>query len=220
MRITAHSITAFDSERSIPEGWQIDPEKPDRLLPPWSYCQYRRVSYRPQTLVITPICCLISQRVTTETCLSCHRQLEEKPLSDPSGLPLLEKSAEDLQGLSEAIDGEFDELNGEFDRAAPLPPKKDSRIPRIESDGAIVYEKREGDWEPPRDINGYRRDPDNPWRFISLWPECERRAPIKKRAANHGCVRVVMKCKNRDSNLHGEVVTYEQCQQCRGGSKP
>ena len=41
--------------------------------------------------------------------------------------------------------------------------------PLFEPDGAITYPKREEDWEPPKNINGYVRDPNNAWRFLPLW---------------------------------------------------
>ena len=52
--------------------------------------------------------------------------------------------------------------------------------PVFAPDGAIVYAKREGDWEPPRDINGYVRDPDNAWRFLPLWLPCGLRHRISR----------------------------------------
>ena len=42
-----------------------------------------------------------------------------------------------------------------------LPPHQEGRDRKVrfEPDGSIVYEKGEGEWEPPRPINGYLRDP-------------------------------------------------------------
>jgi len=85
---------------------------------------------------------------------------------------------------------------------------------QIESDGSIVYEQEEGEWEPPRDINGYQRDPENPWRFTPLWPKCMKRKPIGKRTKSCGCIQVEMKCVHFKSELIGESVTHKQCQQC------
>ena len=53
----------------------------------------------------------------------------------------------------------------------PAPDGKDRIFTRpiFEPDGAITYPKREEDWEPPKDINGYVRDPNNAWRFLPLW---------------------------------------------------
>ena len=96
---------------------------------------------------------------------------------------------------------------------SPHRPGKDRHF-TIELDGSIVYEQEEGEWEPPRDIKGYQRDSENPWRFTPLWPKCSRRFPKGHRSENCGCIQVTMKCLDLDSGLNGEEVTYEQCQQC------
>jgi len=210
MKITTYSITDFDSRRAIPDGWRVDPEQSDRLLPPWSYCQYRRINYNPQTLVITPVCRLISKPVTTEICLSCNRQSEEKPQLDVTGLPRFEKLPGDWEefpggyaGPLGSIEETDEESNGVSERAV-----------RIESDGTIVYEKGDDDWEPPRDIHGYLRDPKNPWHFTSLWPACEKRQRTTRRNRSCGGIFVTMTCTHSDSKRVGKEVTYKRCQRC------
>ena len=56
----------------------------------------------------------------------------------------------------------------------PAPDDKERIFARpiFEPDGAITYPKREEDWEPPQNINGYVRDPNNAWRFLPLWLPC------------------------------------------------
>jgi len=97
-----------------------------------------------------------------------------------------------------------------------LPPRKPGRDRtfRIEEDGVIVYEKEEGDWEPPRDINGYERDPDDPWRFIPLWPPCAMRHQIGVRYASCGCIGIVMRCSHPEHPKHMDRVGHEDCQAC------
>ncbi len=95
----------------------------------------------------------------------------------------------------------------------PHRPGKDRRF-TMELDGSIVYEQEDGEWEPPRDIKGYQRDFENPWRFTPLWPKCLRRFPKGRRSESCGCIQVTMKCLDSDSELNNEEVTYEQCQQC------
>jgi len=84
----------------------------------------------------------------------------------------------------------------------------------IEPDGSIVYAQEEGDWEPPRDIRGYKRDPENEWRFIPLWLRCLLRSPRGKRTGSCGCIQITMTCINFDSELNRKEVSHGQCQQC------
>lgn len=92
-------------------------------------------------------------------------------------------------------------------------PGRDRRF-TIEFDGSIVYAQEEGEWEPPRDIRGYERDPENEWRFIPLWPRCSRRQPKGKRTGSCGCIQITMTCVNLDSELNREKVSHKQCQHC------
>jgi len=84
----------------------------------------------------------------------------------------------------------------------------------VEFDGSIVYEQEDGIWEPPRDIKGYERDSDNPWRFSPLWPVCNRRVPRSYRSESCGCIKVVMKCLHSDSPAYDRDVSDRQCQLC------
>ena len=54
-----------------------------------------------------------------------------------------------------------------IERTLPPPDGQERTFQRpvFESDGAITYPKRDGDWEPPQEPSGYIRDPNNPWRF-------------------------------------------------------
>jgi len=96
-----------------------------------------------------------------------------------------------------------------------LPPHKDGRDRKLtfEADGSITYEQED---DPPRDINGYKRDPDNPWHFIPLWPECKLRHGTGVRYANCGCIDIIMRCSNPDTVQFGNRVSHEQCQNCQG----
>jgi hypothetical protein len=87
----------------------------------------------------------------------------------------------------------------------------------FEANGAIVYEK-EG-WEPPRDVDGYVRDPGDPWRLLPLWPICALRLATGVRLANCGCVGVIMRCNDPRSPLFGQQVKYGQCAQCKTPEK-
>lgn len=97
-----------------------------------------------------------------------------------------------------------------------LPPAqlKKGRHFVVEFDGSIVYKQEEGDWEPPRRLKGYRRDPKNEWRFTPLWPRCLQRLPQGHHSEKCGCIQITMTCVNLDSELNREKVSHKQCQHC------
>ena len=97
---------------------------------------------------------------------------------------------------------------------ATLPPHKEGRDRPLhfEPDGTIVYEQQEG--EPPRDINGYQRDPDNPFRFTPLWSDCRLRHQTAVRFANCGCIDVIMRCNNPALPQFADRVKHTTCQEC------
>ena len=96
-----------------------------------------------------------------------------------------------------------------------LPPAAPTDRPvHFEPDGSIVYEPVEGQWEPPRDINGYQRDPNNPLRFIPLWPQCQLRHQLAVRYPNCGCINVVMRCNNPVVPEFADRLAYTTCKKC------
>lgn len=196
-------------------------------------CKYRRFTRRLGSLRLH--CFLKRDDCTHEECVSClsvtveqgrlmtveteNGQTEEVYFSevpDPNfaavRLPLV--SPEDLPNwIIEHSVEERPDLQVIRTSLPPHRPGKD-RYFTMESDGSIVYEQEEGEWEPPRDIKGYQRDPENSRRFTPLWPKCLLRIPRSHRSESCGCIQVAMKCLNLDSELNGEKVTHEQCQQC------
>lgn len=87
-------------------------------------------------------------------------------------------------------------------------------------DGTIVYERKPGDWEPPKDHAGYRRKSndlrsDDAWVFIPLWPKCEKRFLNTKRKTGCGCLLVEMTCKDRRSPMYGKEVDLDTCLSCK-----
>jgi len=86
--------------------------------------------------------------------------------------------------------------------------------PIFHDDGSIEYPKAEKDWEPPRDINGYVRDPENKWLFHPLWPVCGLRHQMAFLKANCGCIDVVMRCNNPQSPEFGQRLGHETCIKC------
>jgi hypothetical protein len=97
-----------------------------------------------------------------------------------------------------------------------LPPHRKGRDREVhfESDGTIVYTKEEGNWEPPREINGYRRDADDPWRFIPLWKSCVMRQQSGVRHVSCGCIDIVMRCGNPECLKFGGEVKHTDCDGC------
>jgi len=85
---------------------------------------------------------------------------------------------------------------------------------RIKSDGTIVYEHLADEWEPPKDIYGYQRDPNDPWRFTSKWPKCERREQINQQSSRCQCLKVLMRCTHPDSKCFNQQLSLDECQQC------
>ncbi len=95
-----------------------------------------------------------------------------------------------------------------------LPPYQAGRDRKIyfEPDGVIVYSTEdEGGWELPREIDGYRRDANNAYRFIPLWQPCKWRLAQGMRTPACGCINVLLQC------IHPEVtkgVRYTECENC------
>jgi len=227
MKVTPDYIDAFDPQKSIPVGWIVDPSKTDRLLPPWPPCTNRRVSYNPVTMVVTPFCSLQWQQTTVEVCLACDRQNEKQVISVGPEMARFENvPPENFALAADDDDDEFEEIS--FDEL-PKEVQDDLETLRrsllrsdanrgkkisIEVDGAVVYEKGPDDWEPPRDIVGYQRDPNNPWRFVPLWLPCKHQKMKILHGGGCGCIRIRMKCLNSSVKVKGKHLTHEQCQQC------
>ncbi len=97
-----------------------------------------------------------------------------------------------------------------------LPPHKEGRDRklRFEPDGTIVYEHEEGD-EPPKDISGYQRDPNDPYRFTPLWLSCGLRQQQGVRFAVCGCIDVIMRCGNPASPMFGSRISHVVCKHCQ-----
>jgi hypothetical protein len=97
-----------------------------------------------------------------------------------------------------------------------LPPYVEGRDRKVyfQDDGSILYAKEEGDWEPPRDISGYERDPQNPWLFHPLWPECVHQYGIAIRKPACGCIDIVMRCTRVGCQHFRSILTHTNCYEC------
>jgi hypothetical protein len=98
----------------------------------------------------------------------------------------------------------------------PAPDGKDRTFARpvFEPDGAITYPKREEDWEQPQNINGYVRDPNNPWRFLPLWLPCTLRYQLAFLKANCGCIDIIMRCNNPQAPAYSHRLDDTACKEC------
>ena len=86
--------------------------------------------------------------------------------------------------------------------------------PTFHPDGSIEYPRDKKDWEPPRDINGYVRDPGNKWLFHPLWVPCQLRHQTAFMKANCGCIDVIMRCNNPQAPEFGQRLPHEACAKC------
>ena len=99
-----------------------------------------------------------------------------------------------------------------MDTLPPFVPGRDRQFD-FESDGTLIYKHEEGEWEPPRPIDGFEIDPNNPWRLRPLWSPCEARLHTAIRFPVCGCIGLISRC-NEPTARFMRRVTFEQCQQC------
>ncbi len=101
----------------------------------------------------------------------------------------------------------------------PAPnPEKDAertfRRPIFHDDGSIEYPREEGSWEPPRDINGYARDPNNNFLFHPLWLPCALRHQSAIMRPGCGCIEVIMRCNSPQATKFGQRLAHTDCEAC------
>lgn len=99
-----------------------------------------------------------------------------------------------------------------------MPPfvKGRDRLFHFEPDGTLIYDhqnEQDSDWEPPRPLDGFQIDQDNPWRLRPLWGRCEARMHTAIRFSACGCLGLVTRCTEPRAHF-SERVTYAICQAC------
>lgn len=82
---------------------------------------------------------------------------------------------------------------------------------RTQADRSIVYVRK--GVEPPPDIDGYRRDPGNAWRFIPEWQPCTARIQ-NKHIKSCGAVGILTICNNEALPIKGKEIDFNTCQNC------
>lgn len=83
---------------------------------------------------------------------------------------------------------------------------------RLLSDGSVEYAKKGR--EPPPDLDGFKRDPGNAWKFLPLWPKCKKRIQTQS-MKQCGAISVLTVCANQECPLKQLQVSYEQCLACQ-----
>lgn|SRR5574340_283925 len=66
------------------------------------------------------------------------------------------------------------------------------------------------DWEPPKLMEGYERDPDNPYVLRSIWPNCKYLELKFKPTKACGCLTLDAQCLK-----HATCAKFEQCKGCQ-----
>jgi hypothetical protein len=87
-------------------------------------------------------------------------------------------------------------------------------LPRVASDGTIIYAQEHDDQKPPPDINGYMRCADDPFRFYPLWGECLMRMGGLRYNRDFGFVDVVMICNHPACPHAGKYLSVVDCVSC------
>lgn len=84
---------------------------------------------------------------------------------------------------------------------------------RQQPDGSILYVKRGP--EPPPDLDGYKRDPRNFWRFTPLWMQCDYRLQNQYLKAC-GAIGILSICQNPDGPRENQrEVDFNVCSACQ-----
>lgn len=96
-----------------------------------------------------------------------------------------------------------------------LPPFVEGRDRQshFEPDGTLIYDREKGDWEPPRAIDGFETDPNDPWQLKPLWSPCAARLHTAIRFTACGCIGLISRC-NEPRARFTQRVTFEECEQC------
>jgi hypothetical protein len=81
----------------------------------------------------------------------------------------------------------------------------------MHTDGSVEYVRK--GHEPPPDMDGYRRDPGNAWKFLPIWPKCKTRiqTPLMKQC---GAISVLTVCTNGACEHKQKQVTFAICSGC------
>jgi hypothetical protein len=82
---------------------------------------------------------------------------------------------------------------------------------RILPDGSVLYAKT--GFEPPPDLEGFVRDPENAWHFLPLWPKCKKRIQTQL-VKQCGAISVLSVCAHSGCPFKQQEVSLADCQGC------
>jgi hypothetical protein len=178
-------------------GYKTDPDNPWRFTPLWPDCTTRRgsISQHPRLGIIrifmtcnSPECKRLGKVLTPEMCRHCDYRTDFSPTAEVSSQPPPQATKKLVYG----------------------------RPVTVNADNSIIYDKQDDeDWEPPREINGYIRDPENAWRFIPIiWPACTLRTTKTLLKKNCGCWDFDVRCTCAECSLNTQPVTHLDCEKC------
>lgn len=84
--------------------------------------------------------------------------------------------------------------------------------PRQQADGSILYQKK--GIEPPPDLDGFKRDPKNHWRFLPMWSACKYRFQNQHMKAC-GAISILSICQHPDGPKENrQEVDFKICSTC------
>ncbi|MEN6367681.1 MAG: hypothetical protein ABFC88_12795 [Thermoguttaceae bacterium] len=167
----------------------------------------RLEQHRKDGTLIGYICLTKRRPCTDEECQQCPNKGD---INSPKWAPSPEATPRELP--RPALNAPS-KLAGIADTLSPAVAGRD-RPMQVRFDGVIAYTKQSEDEEPPKDISGYERDPNNAWQFFPLWMPCDLRHQTAVRLANCGCIEVIMRCNNPACPIFGRRVSFRQCAGC------
>jgi len=178
-------------------GYVRDPNNPYRFLPLWLDCTTRTLGLskgKPPGSINIHMGCN-NPGCTTHKKYVNHQQCAQCPLRE---------------SFKEKQDADFKEFMAKLEEYSIA----SARAYLIEPDGTIVY-AQDDRWEPPRDIEGYKRDPNDAWRFKPQWLPCAWRKYIGKTLPNCGCLGLEVECYAKGTDTYGKQVSYIICKDCQ-----
>jgi len=145
----------------------------------------------------------------------CDGETPSKPLAKTQ-----EQIDAIMSGLPQTVIAASDPkhpLASSIRNSMPMPGLGTYSLPTVHNAGSIEYAPV--DAQPPPEPNGYLRDPQNPWLFHPVWPECQlRMAGVRKDKS--GVIDVKMVCNNPGVPQFMKFVKADDCAACTKRKNP
>lgn len=91
--------------------------------------------------------------------------------------------------------------------------------PTQHPDGSLEYDSTPPKWQYPREMPGYERDPENPFKLNCVWNPCVHRHS-KMRRLNCGQAAIDNTCGCESCPLHRQKLTPHDCDFCDHQEEP